>query len=249
MDNRYFDNVISEMSNFFDENGFKFDGVDVYSNDKKSAKIEYNEEKQMYILWVADIDEEKNVGEYAKVNAWLFDDSQNAKDAEAVGIDFVNSLRKELGIKLKRNTNVDGIDLPTAKKSDIMDINSFAKKMLDVFPTLKDDYKNHIAVYGNFLYLNFFGEYLVPAIRNYLASANKKQIKKFFDIFEDIYIKGDKDTINTILAVLTAVGYKNEKCDEVIKSALSDNTHFLLSYTSFIPVFAKNKKLLKAFIK
>ena len=47
-----------------------------------------------------------------------------------------------------------------------MDIAGFTKKMLDVFPTLKDEYKAHITKYGNFLYLNFFGEYLVPVLKN-----------------------------------------------------------------------------------
>ena len=37
------------------------------------------------ILSVADIEEGK-AGEYRDVNSWLFDDSQNAKDAVAVGI-------------------------------------------------------------------------------------------------------------------------------------------------------------------
>ena len=35
---------------------------------------------------------------------------------------------------------------------------------------LKDDYKEHIATYGNFLYINFFGEKLVPQLKNLFST-------------------------------------------------------------------------------
>ncbi len=249
MNNKYYENVISEMQPFFDENGFNKSEDGSFKNDKKSVKISYDEEKQMYLLFVADLDDEKNIGEYAQLNAWLFDDSQNARDAESVGIDFVNSLRKALGVKVARRANTNGIDLPTASKSDSMDIGGFAKKMLDFFPELKEPYKEHIATFGNFLYLNFFGEALVPKVKELFTANNKKQIKKFYAVLEDAYVKGTSDTINVTIAVLVASAYDTEKVDTAIKEMLAENTHFLMSYNTFKTVFAKNKKLKAALIK
>ena len=161
MDNRYYENVIKEMQPFLDGNGIKNIGNDIYANESKQFSVVYNEDRQMYILSVADIEEDGTVTEFKEINAWLFDDSQNAKDAVSVVIDFVNTMRKELGIKIKRAVNND-IELPSASKTGAMTVTGFAKKMLDVFPSLKDEYKEHISVYGNFLYINFFGEHLVP---------------------------------------------------------------------------------------
>lgn len=248
MDNRYYENVIEEMKPFMDENGFKAEG-DVFSNGNKAFKVEYNEEKQMYNLNVADIDSENgNMGEFSIVNSWLFDDSQNAKDAASVGIDFTASLRKELGIKTVRKAN-SNIELPTASKGDTVNITGLAKKMLDLFPVLKDKYKEHVAQYGNFLYLNFFGENLVPLLKESFESGSKKQIKKIYDVIEDFYIKGDRDTVNTIVALLCASSYNSTAADESIKNMLADNSHFLSSYNNFVPVFAKNNKIKNALIK
>ncbi len=246
MDNRYYENVIGEMKSFLDESGFK-ECEGGYANDTKKIKVEYNESNQTYSLLMANKDEEGNYGEFTTLNTWLFDDSQNAKDAASVGIDFVVSLRKELGIKIARkNTEVD---LPSANKSGNMTVTGFAKKMLDVFPVIKEDYKTHVSVYGNFLYLNFFGEHLVPQMKNLFATGTKKQIKKLYDVFEDAYIKGDNDTVNVMIALLSACAYNDQKVKTAIEEMLSVDNHFLQAFNSFNVNFPKSKKIFNALVK
>ena len=235
------------MKPFFEENGIsEKDGV--FSNETKSIIVKYDEQRQMYCLSVADI-EEGNIGEYREINAWLFDDTQTKKDAECVGMDFAESLRKEFGVTVQKTRTNSIVDLPTALKGDDYGITAFTKKMLDVFPALKDEYKAHIAHYGNFLYLNFFGEHLVPRLVRLFEEGTAKQIKKFYNVVVDFYTNGDADTINTIVALLAAAAYKNSTVDGKIKEMLNDNKHFLNSYVMFVPFFAKNKKLLSALIK
>lgn len=248
MDNRYLENVIAEMQPFFDENGFKaVDGI--YKNDKKAVAVEYSDERQMYILKTADIDEEGNFN-LGEASAWLFDDSQNAKDAEAVGIDFCATLKSELGIKHQRvNTAASLVDLPTVSKDGTYNITAFTKKALDVFPVLKDEYKAHIAKYGNYLYLNFFGEKLVPLIKGVLLENNKKSVKKLFDVLQNAYLHGDNDTVNAIVAVVAAACAKDDKIKENAIAALGENKHFADSITQFIPVILSNKKLSEALLK
>lgn len=246
MDNRYYDNVIAEMQPFLDENGFKA-VEDCFINDNKKIAVVYDETKQTYSLLAASKDEDDNFGEMTSINTWLFDDSQNAKDATSVGIDFTASLRKEFGIKTVRK-NVD-VELPSANKDGAMTVTGFTKKMLDVFPVLKDDYKEHIATFGNFLYINFFGEKLVPQLKILFTTGTKKQIKKLYDVFEDAYVKGDKDTISIMVAVLSAASYNDEKCTESIELMLADNKHFLQSYKNFAAKLPASKKLFNALVK
>ena len=231
------------MEPLLSEQGFKAGENGEFSNDTKKVLVAYDEEKQMYRLSIADID-----GDYKEVSAWLFDDSQNAKDATSVGIDFAASLRKELGITAKRVGN-NNIELPSASKSGNMTVTGFAKKMLDVYPTMKEEYKEHIAVYGNFLYINFFGESLVPNLKNTFENGSKKQIKKLYDVFEDAYLKGDKDTVNILVAVLCAAAYKNENITAAIREMLEVDKHFLASFDNLLPIIHKNKKLANALIK
>lgn len=248
MDSRYLENVIAEMQPFFNENGFKsVDGI--FKNDKKAVAVEYNDERQMYVLKIADVEEEGELS-FSEVSAWLFDDSQTAKDAEAVGIDFTSTLRDELGIKRTRSaTAANAVDLPTASKDGSYNIAAFTKKVLDVFPALKDEYKAHITVYGNFLYLNFFGEKLVPQIKSVMLENNKKSVKKLFDILQNGYLQGDRDTVNTIVAVVAAACVNDDTVKTNVIAALGDNKHFIDSVTQFIPVVSSNKKLHAALLK
>ena len=64
-----------------------------------------------------------------------------------------------------------------------------------------------------------------------------------------MYVKGDKDTVNTLIAVLCAAAYKDEKAFEALKSMLEEDKHFLSSVENFIKVFPKSKKLTAALIK
>ena len=246
MDNRYFENVIKELTPFFEANNITAKD-DIFVGETKAISVKYDDARQMYTLSLAEI-EEGNIGEFSEINSWLFDDTQNAKDASSVGIDFANSLRKEFGIKHTRAANTN-IELPTAVKGDVINISGFSKKMLDIFPTLKDAYKAHIGVYGNFLYLNFFGEHLVPLLTNLFENGTKKQIKKLYDVLGDYYVKGDKDTVNTIVALLCAASYNKESATASIREMLAEDSHFLTSYNNFIPVFAKNKKILSSLVK
>ena len=245
MDNKYYSKVIDEMKPFFEEAGItEKDGY--FSNDQKAFKIEYDTEKQLYVLSAALI-EENAVGEFAVIDSWLFDDTQTEKDAASVGNGFVVTLRKELGVKEVRALN-SFVTLPTASKDGNINISAFTKKVLDVFPALKDEYKAHVSVYGNFLYLNFFGEHLVPRLVRLFETGTKKQIKKFYDIVLDAYEKGDRETSNSAVAVLVAAAYENQAATAAIKEMLSDNSHFLASFENMIPFFAQNKKLKDALI-
>lgn len=242
LDNRYIGKVLEEMQPLFDEQGFKAVKNGEYKREDRSVLVEYDDARQMYVLKTAEAD-----GEYTEISSWLFDDSQTERDAGSVGIDFTETLRERLGVK--KNARAERIiDMPTAQK-DGADIATFAKKMLDVYPQLKEPYRAHIAKYGNFLYLNFFGEHLVPQLHSVLYAGNKKDIKKVFSVFESTYITGDKDTVNAMLAVIAAAVCDDNAAQENLSNTLAENTHMLKAVTELIPQIKKNKKLSAALLK
>ena len=249
LDNRYYNEVIAEMQPFFEEQGFKSSADGVFANERCAVKIEYDETKQMYFLKTAEITD-GNFGEFADSSSWLFDDSQNAKDAASVGIDFTETLRGILGIKVKRTgNNASAVDLPTAKKGAALDISGFTKRVLDVFPQFKDKYKEHIAKYGNFLYMDFFADTLIPQMKEILKAGNKKQIKKLFELLEDGYLKGDRETVNLVVAVTAAAVCDDAALKAAADSMLEGDTHMRSSVQNLIPVIAKKGKLRNALIK
>lgn len=228
------------MRPFFEENGFsEKDGT--FENETRAFRVEYDEPRQMYLLMGAE-KADGVIGEFSELSAWLFDDTQNAKDAGSVGIDFTNTMRDRTGLKPKSVAR-GKIDLPTAEKGTAMTASGFTKKVLDVFPQYKDAYKAHIEKYGNFLYLNFFSETLVPQIRDILTANEKKQVKKLFELLEAGYTQGDRETVNAVVASVAAAVYDDPALQANAEVMLENDKHFRGCVTAFIPVLAHNNKV------
>ena len=247
MDNRYQSAVLAEMKPFLEENGLTLRADDSFACDTRAFRIEYSEERQMYLLLSAPVTD-GTVGEYTECSSWLFDDTQTEKDAAAVGVDFCETVRKELGLRHKRPA-VSAVDLPSANKNGALTESGFAKKVLDVFPQFKEDYKAHIAHYGNFLYLNFYAGTLVPQMRAVLHENNKKTVQKLVALLETGYLQGDRDTANVAVALCAAASYQDAELQQKMHDALGENQHFQQSFDAFVPVFARSKKLVAALIK
>lgn len=247
MDNRYYDNVIGEMQSFLDENNFKCLDDGSFKSENKQVKVEYDEARQMYLLKIAGI-EDGVVGEYNEVSAWLFDDSQNVKDAASVGVDFTATLRENLGIKIKRAVSTE-IELPSANKSGSLTMAGFTKKLLDIFPAFKDSYKEHVAHYGQYLYLDFLGEYFVPQLKNVFTVNDKKQVKKLVEFLSDGFNKGDRETANAVVAVCSAAVYKDNDLKERFLEAVAEEKYLKEAVANFLPVFQSNKKLVSLLVK
>ena len=247
MDNRYYDNVIKEMQAFLDENNFKALDDGSFKSENKQVKVEYNEERQMYLLKAAEVTDGV-AGEYSEISAWLFDDSQNAKDAASVGVDFTATLRENLGIKIKRAVSTD-IELPTATKSGSLTMTGFTKKLLDIFPAFKDEYKAHVAHYGSYLYLDFLGQYFVPQLKSVFTMGDKKQVKKMVEFLSDSFNRGDRETANAVVAVCSAAFYKDEQLKSTFFEAVAEEKYLKEAVANFLPVFPSNKKLVSLLIK
>ncbi len=244
MDNRYYDKVVSEMQDFFDENGFKAQ-EDAFVSEQKAVSIKYNEEKQIYNLYLADI-ADGNIGEFALISSYLFDDTQTEKDALSVGIDFVDTLRSKLGIKVVRKSAAGDVDLPSAKKGDAVTINTLTTKILAIYPALKDVYKQEISEKGKYLYLDFLTTYAVPEIRKTLETANKKTVKKLIDSLTELFIHGDNDTSTVIVAILVSAIGKNEARFKAAAEHMESCSNLVASINNQISLLGKNKKFTAA---
>lgn len=247
MENCYFDKVIGEFKELFAEQNFKYVSDGVYENEKKLVKIEYDEQRKLYRLLMADV-VDGVAEEPSEITSWLFDETQNEKDAESVGMDFCETVREKMGVKIVRKTDAQ-VDLPTFNKDGNYNVTALAKKVLDVFPQFKDNYRDHVAKYGNFLYLDFFGTYLVPELTKVYSENVKKTVKKVTEMFENAYVNGDREAVNVAVAVLAAAVSKDNKAKENLFAAFGDNTHFKQAVESFIPKVTNNAKLSKALIK
>lgn len=243
LENRYYDVVIAELQPFFDENGFKFK-EDAFVSETKALKVEYDEEKQLYKLLCADIAEE-GIKEYSVISSYLFDEGQTKNDAVSVGIDFVDTARKAMGIKANRKTVSGEAELPSAK-GDKVTVGTLTAKLLANYPELKDTYKEQTAAKGKYLYLDFCTTYFVPEIKKTLGSGNKKAIKKLVDMLCEMFVTGDRATVNLVIALLSAAVGTDVELFKAAANRMEACPHLIASVNNEVAVLVKDKKLQKA---
>ncbi len=245
MDKKYFDAIISEMQVLLDGQKFVLDG-EIYKNEQKAVKIEYNAEAKQFVLLLADI-ENGEMGEFSAATSWLFDETQNERDALAVGVDFADTLRSNLGIK-KEKTAIS-VDLPVAEKSDTATVSALTQKLLAIFPQFKDAYKESVSEYNKFLYLDFYVENFVPSIKELIETGTKKQNKKLFDMLSEMYNTGKNETTDAIVALISAAIYNNEKGALAFNDFAGENKHMQTAVREFLKAIERNKKLKEILIK
>ncbi len=245
MDKKYFDAIISEMKVLLDGQNFIADG-EIYKNEQKAVKIEYDEEKKLFNLLAAEVNEGEPA-EFATLTSWYFDETQTERDALAVGVDFADTLRSNLGLKKEKGTAK--VELPIADKSDSSTISALTQKLLAIFPQFKDAYKESVAEYNKFLYLDFFTTNFVPAIKNLLETGTKKQHKKLFDMLSEMYNTGSGETTDAVVVIISAAIYNNEKGAAIFAEHSAENKHLQTSIREFLKVLAKSKKLQASIIK
>ena len=206
MELKYFELIISEMRPFLNEQGFrpgKSEGElsALFETQKAAASILFDETTSQIKLMFADIDENKE-GDFRLLSAWLFDEQHSDRDAKHIALDFVDSLRSAMGVKLDVKRSAKDIELPgKGVPGSSPNIDAFCARFLAICPQYKDDYKEHILQYNELLYNDFFAATAVPHLKSILAESNKKQCVKFFEFLDDMYAQSD----NVVGTVITAV--------------------------------------------
>lgn len=207
--------IVEELKPLFEEQGFKSESSDdgeIYKSEKKAVKIRFDDKKKMYKMYVADVKE--GTLEFTELSTWLFEDDSDEKDARSIGADFKDTLEEVLGIKKAAfNAHRSQIDLPSkAAPGATPGIGAFTQRFLTICPQFKDDYKDNVAQYGDFLYYDFYCKIAAPYLRDLLKRNDKKQLTKFCKMISEMYIDGDSEVDRVIVCcILGESVYDNEE--------------------------------------
>lgn len=243
MDNQNLQVLIDSMLNALKEQSFsEVDGA--YKNDKKAFKVEYNEDKKLFVLSVADVTE-GNIGEYSEQSTWLFDETHTKKDAEFVGEDFAGEMLGVLDAKPNKKRSVN-VDLPEKTQAgQTVGVSGLCSSLLAVYPQYKDAYKAHVEHYGEFLCINFFKDTICVELKAQLVEDNKKKLKKVIDTLCDCYVNGDRNVTNIIpeAIILRAVGEDAALLEVALK--YMDNCPYLATALKALAKRLPNDKKLR----
>ncbi len=169
----------------------------VFTNSKKAFRINYNAEKHIFELDVANL--EGGEAEFYNISNYLFDETSDERDARSVGGDFLDSLNNDLGIQRSVALRRKDISLPSKASADATPgIEAFASRFLTLFPAYKDVYKDSVAQYNGFLPDHFFSKNAAPLLADVMANGETKQFVKLVNMLDEYYVDGDNEVQSTI---------------------------------------------------
>ena len=246
MNSQVQEKILEQLNGMIETAGFKAnEDKTEFKNEKLAFKISHDEEKKLLLLDVAAVGENGELGEYTNASSWLFENPEDLRDAESAGMDFFDTLKGKLGMKSTRINRNGEIAMPSKEKSgNSYNVEAFCAKMLAIYPNLKDEYKNHMAQYGTFLYVDFFKTHIVPQIEKLLDENNKKSLKKVIPVLDDVYVNGDRTTQNVVVGIVLCGAVKdNKERYDAAMEALAECQFLKVAFFNIMNRYKKDKAL------
>ena len=251
MNIQYLKEVCDVLSGVLTENGYSADGQELgtFKGEFKTYRVAYNDSAREFSVAVTPTDTEN----YTVLSTWFFDENDHgAKDTTFIGEDFLEAVAKDLGVKIVKSADGSAKEIAMPEKAAVgaePGIEAFTQKFLAMFPQYKDAYKESVAKYGDFLYVDFYKRYGIAKMKELMADeqANKKQLNKYWNMLGDMHYNGEMIVGDVICAVILAGTFGNEpeKFDAAAEKYLADYPFLKSAATAAVQDYKKNKRLRK----
>lgn len=241
-----FESLYSELKNVTEKLGFKAalpenyekGTVPVFTRDtatyleyvgeKGKVRILFNDDKIR--LLTADKDSTStDDSDYSLVASYLLIlDEYDNRDVKSIINEISESLEEAFTPKqiAKRQQNVKAqatVSRAAVKSGTIFyDATTFAIRLATLYPELKDEYKNHVETYDEFLCEDFFVNNVNPRVYATIKENNPQKIKKLFSTINEIYEDGSNEVQDIIIVTMLASNSYDNKEYQTVLDNLSD---------------------------
>ncbi len=192
--------------------------VSLFTGNQVAYNLVYYKDKKYMVLRSCDMTDEGPDNEWKTVSTWMFDpETDTLKEAENIGNDFAETVgagtSKAIANKQARRKKKgeDGNGDPIF----------FVKRLVTVFPELKDEIKYEEENYFPFRAVTFAREKIVPKVNALLSSNDKKQISKLGEILSNQYSYGNLD-VRSVITIVILNGI-DERYNESFSETLSED--------------------------
>lgn len=178
----------------------------IMASEKELVKLEYSYTDKLFVLYRGESDDAESL---TRSQTYLFDEQagDGTREANGVANEFVDTLGGAAGAGIaapaakpqkKKNRNQD-TDESTAE--------FFVNRIPSVMPECREPLLQHKSHYGKLLPRFFCEEVVTVAMRDMLKSSGARSGKSrtFFELLNNLYLKGDLDTKAIIMQVLMPV--------------------------------------------
>lgn len=228
MINKAFDIVNKKVEDVLTEQGFTRQNVpstdsnelvSLYTGTENAYSIIYYKTKKHMVMRSCSMTEDGPDNEWKTMGTWIFDPAVDSeKEAESIGNDFAESVSSPKVIaasrqhKKKKKNSDDGNGDPVF----------FSKRLITIFPELKDEIKEEEDSYEAFRGVTFAKEHIVPKVKNLVASKNITMINKLSSLLSAQYGYGDIDT-RSIITIVILNSIEDEAQKEALREEMSND--------------------------
>lgn len=249
MDITAFKKIVDGCADILTKNGFAAtDITGTFQKDSTCFAVKYIEESKMMVLEYTETADME--GSQVVLANWLYEGNEG--DIPVITEDFCDQIGVKLGLaKPAASLTANNVAMPTKKaKGDEYTIDSLTQKVLAIFPAFKEIYKENVAKYNSFLYVDFYKNNLVPKLRELCEDykANKKTVDKTFKLFGEVYYNCDRETCELLCGLIIAGSFydKQDKLEPCL-SSLEDFPLFTAACKEVVAEAAANKKFKQIF--
>lgn len=164
------------------------------------------------------------------------------RDVKSLGNELTELLEEKYSKKTKivsKTKQVQTVSKAAAKSGALAyDPVTLASKLGGMYPEIKDEIKNNIDTYGEFLCEDFFVNHCSPRVIETIRTNDPQKMKKLFNILGDIYEDGTNE-VQSLIAVTVLGPIKNDP-------QMVQNMMPYLTDTMLEPVLAVSERLKKS---
>lgn len=214
--NEVFSIIEKNLSKANEELGFKksnrADNSVTFSGDKGSYRIVYDE-KQKILSFECSYDQESD--DFKTISRSLFElEGATDKDVKSASNEALDEM--EHLFKARKKVDLEKVKMPksvsrTKAKNGIIsyDVDSLANRFGALYPEFKNDIKQNVADYGEFLPETFFMEIGTPKVLDVIKNGKPEEQKKLFKMLGEVYEDGTNE-VQDIIGVTILGEMKND---------------------------------------
>ncbi len=193
--------------------------VSLFTGESVAYSVIYYVDKMHMVMRMCTMTEEGPDNEWKTMGTWMFDPSVDTeKEAVSIGNDFADAVGSAVAIKRVKQTKKK-----KSKDEGSNDPVFLCKRLVKIFPQLKDEIKNEQDYHYQFRAVTFTRNNVVPKINDLLIKGSKADIEKLMDVLSAQYLNGDFDTRSIItIVILNSIDKKHY---DVIEPMMSDDLH------------------------
>lgn len=199
--------------------------VIMYRSERGRIRIEHLGDKLS--LFCAKADDEAPDDDMKRASLSLLDlENFNDKDLKYIYEEYIETFQKLFS---QKNAGA-GKKMPTpvsrtqAKSGALAyDANTLGSRFTTIYPELRDEYKNNLGLYGEFLAEDFFVNHGNKYVIETIKENDKIRMRKLFNLLNDIYEDGTNDTQSLVaVTILGSSLAANPELIDIAKEHFSD---------------------------